>query len=53
VHGADDHVDVVALDQLVDVVRGLGGVGLVVDLEELDLAAAELAAVPSAAKVPV
>ena len=44
VHGADDHVDVVALDQLVDVVGGLGRVGLVVDLEVLDLAAAELAA---------
>ena len=44
VHGADDDVDVVALDQLVDVVGGLGRVGLVVDLEVLDLAAAELAA---------
>ena len=44
VHGADEHVDLVALDQLVDVVGGLGRVGLVVDLEVLDLAAAELAA---------
>jgi len=30
VHGADDHVHVVALDQLVDVVGGLARVGLVV-----------------------
>src|SRR5690606_40476657 len=45
VHGADDDVDVVALDQLVHVVRGLGRRGLVVDLEVLDLAAAKLAAV--------
>jgi hypothetical protein len=44
VHGADQHVHVVALDQLVDVVGGLGRVGLVVDLDELDLAPAELAA---------
>ena len=44
VHRADEHVDVVALDQLVDVVGGLGRVALVVDLDELDLAAAELAA---------
>jgi hypothetical protein len=66
VHGADDDVDVVALDQLVDVVGGLARVALVVDLEVLDLAATELAALlvdaslkpfsimsPSAAKVPV
>ena len=38
------HVDVVALDQLVDVVGGLGRIGLVVDLDVFDLAAAELAA---------
>jgi hypothetical protein len=43
-HGADQHVDVVALDQLVDVVGRLGRLGLVVDLEVLDLATAELAA---------
>jgi hypothetical protein len=34
----------VALDQLVDVVGGLAGVALVVDLEILDLAAGQLAA---------
>jgi len=44
VDGADQHVDLVALDQLVDVVGGLGRVGLVVDLHVLDLAPAELAA---------
>jgi hypothetical protein len=44
VHGADDDIDVVALDQLVDVVGGFRGVALIVDLEVLDLAAAELAA---------
>ena len=44
VHGAHQHVDVVALDELVDVVGGLGRVGLIVDLDELDLAASELAA---------
>ena len=38
------NVDVVALDQLVDVVGGLAGVALVVDLEVLDRAPAELAA---------
>ena len=44
VHGADEHVDVVALDQLVDVVGRLRGFRFVVDLEVLDLAPAELAA---------
>jgi hypothetical protein len=34
---ADDDVHAVALDQLVDVVGGLGGVAFVVDLEVLDL----------------
>src|SRR5256885_6889154 len=36
-HGAHQHIDLVALDQAVDVVRGLGRIGLVIDLEELDL----------------
>ena len=43
VHAAYQHVDVVALDQFVDVVGGLGRIGLIVDLDELDLAASELA----------
>ena len=44
VHRADEDVDVVALDQLVDVVGRLRRLRLVVDLEVLDLAPAELAA---------
>ena len=44
-HGADQHVDLVALHELVGVVGGLGRLGLVVDGEALDLAPAELAAV--------
>ena len=44
VHGADQHVDLVALHQLVGVLRRLGRLGFVVDREVLDLAAAELAA---------
>ncbi len=43
-HGADDDVDVVALDQLVDVVDGFRRLGFVVDLEILELTPAELAA---------
>jgi len=44
VHGAHEHVDLVALDELVGVVDGLARLALVVDLEVLHLAAAELAA---------
>jgi hypothetical protein len=44
VHGADEDIDVVALDQLVDVVGRLRRLGLVVDLEVLHLTAGELAA---------
>ena len=43
-HGTDDDVHVVALDQLVHVVDGLGRFRFVVDLEVLDFAAAERAA---------
>ena len=43
-HGADQHVDLVALDQAVGVLRRVLGLGLVVELDELDLAPAELAA---------
>ena len=39
----DDHVDLIALDELVDVIGRLGGVRLVVHLEVLELATAELA----------
>jgi hypothetical protein len=66
VHGADQHVDLVALHQAVGVLDALGRLGLVVDLEPLDVAATELAALslmamrtpfsmatPSCAKVPV
>jgi hypothetical protein len=44
VHGADQHVDLVALHQLLCVFNALGRLGLVVDLEVFDLAATELAA---------
>ena len=44
VHGADDHVHLVALDQPVGVFDALGRLGFVVDLEPFDLAAAQLAA---------
>ena len=44
VHGADQHIDVVALDQFVHVVGGFGRIGLVVDLHVLDLTATDLAA---------
>jgi hypothetical protein len=44
VHRADHHVDLVALDQLGGVLRRLGRIGLVIDLEVFDLAAAQLAA---------
>ncbi|MNS90633.1 hypothetical protein D3C72_1246900 [compost metagenome] len=43
-HRADHHVDLVALDQLGGVFRRLGRIGFIVDLEVLDLAPAELAA---------
>jgi hypothetical protein len=41
-HGADEHVDLVALDQLVGVLGRLGRIGLVIDDDVLDLAAASL-----------
>jgi hypothetical protein len=44
VHGADKHIDLVALDQAVGVFDALGRLGLVVHLEPLDLASAQLAA---------
>ena len=44
VDGADQHVDLVALDEAVGVLRRVLGLGFVVELDELDLAAAELAA---------
>ena len=44
VHGADDDVDVVALDELVGVLGRLGRIGFVVDGEELEFPAAQLAA---------
>ena len=44
VNGADQHVDLVALHQAVGVLDALGRVGFVIDLEELDLAPAQLAA---------
>ncbi|MNJ68575.1 hypothetical protein D3C77_648340 [compost metagenome] len=43
-HRADQHVDLIALDQAIGVSSGLGGVGLVVHLEVFDLASAQLAA---------
>jgi hypothetical protein len=65
-HGADEDVDLIALDELVGVVGRLGGIGLVVDGEVLDLPPPSLPpfssiaslkplviAVPSAANVPV
>ena len=56
---SDQHIDLIALDELVRVVRRLGRVGFVVDGEVLDLSASEPASVfvvmvvPSAAYVPV
>ncbi|MNV46224.1 hypothetical protein D3C71_1380480 [compost metagenome] len=44
VHRADQHVNLVALDQAVGVFSGLGGVGLVIHLEVFDLAPTQLAA---------
>jgi hypothetical protein len=44
VHSADDHIDLVALHQLVDVFRRLGGIGLVVHGDEFDFAPGEFAA---------
>jgi hypothetical protein len=44
VHRADQHVDLVALHQLVRILDTLGGLGLVVDLEPFDLPATQLAA---------
>ena len=41
VHGAHKHIDLVTLDELVDVVDGLAGVALVIDLEVLDAAAGQ------------
>ena len=43
-HRADQHVDLVALDQAVGVLRRVLGLGFIVELDDLDLAAAELAA---------
>ena len=42
--GADDDIDLVALDELTRVFGGLGGVGLIVDGHVFDRAAAHLAA---------
>ena len=44
VHGADEHVDFVALHQFVGVFNGFGGIGLVVHFEPLDFAATQFAA---------
>ncbi|XQU67757.1 hypothetical protein OJJOAM_000488 [Cupriavidus sp. H18C1] len=44
VHGADHHVDLVALDELVGVLGRLGRIRFIVDLEVLDLAPAQPAA---------
>ena len=43
-HGADDHVHLVALHQLGRVFHAFGRIGFVVDLEPFDFAAAQLAA---------
>ena len=43
-HRADEDVDLVALDQAVGVLRAVLGLGFVIELDELNLAAAELAA---------
>ena len=64
-HRADQDVDLVALDEAVGVLRRVLGLGFVVELDDLQLAAAELAALlgmkssmawvmfsPSWAKVP-
>ncbi|MCY1248151.1 hypothetical protein D9M72_615480 [compost metagenome] len=43
-NGTDQDVDLVALDEAVGVVRSLGGIGLVVDLEVFDVLAGQFAA---------
>jgi hypothetical protein len=43
-HGADDDIDLVALHQLVDVLRRLGRIGFVIDGDEFDFAPGQLAA---------
>ncbi len=44
-HGTDHDIDLVAVDQLADVICRLGRIGLVVDAEVLDLAPAEFSSV--------
>ncbi len=43
-HGADQHIDLIALDEAIGVLGGLGRIGFVIHLEVFDLASAELAA---------